>query len=102
MNELTLGNAAGAMDPFGTDVQSEELKQQLHEYVALLNGRAARNIDCVSYQQSGTIKDGTYEETACYEITLEDGTMLYAKCYETATTNRVGLVTFQLFTECPW
>lgn len=102
LKELALGNAEGAMAPFGSDVQNEDLKKQLEEYAVLIDGRAPDHCDCVRYERSGSIPERNYEETTYFEITLEDGAVLYAICRHSETDDRIGLISFELFTECPW
>lgn len=102
LRELALGNTEGAMAPFGTDVQNEELKKQLEEYAILIDGRAPDHCDCVRYERSGSIEERNYEETTCFEITLDDGAVLYAICHHSETDERIGLISFTLFAECPW
>ena len=102
LRELALGNAEGAMAPFGSDVRNADLKRQLEDYALLINGRAPDHCDCVRYERSGSIEERNYEETTCFEITLEDGAVLYAICRHSETSERIGLISFELYTECPW
>lgn len=102
LRELALGNAEGAMAPFGTDVQNEDLKKQLEEYAVMIAGRAPDHCDCVEYERSGSIEERNYEETTCFEITLEDGAVLYAICRFSETDERIGVISFELSTECLW
>lgn len=102
LRELALENAEGAMAPFGSDVQNGDLKEQLEAYATLLNGRAPDHCDCVQYERSGSIQERNYKETTCFEITLEDGAVLYAICYFSETDERIGVISFELSTECLW
>jgi hypothetical protein len=71
-------------------------------YAKLLDGREYLRCECVDYEVVGTRKEGNYEETTYHKITLKDETVLYAICYSIKDENSDGLVSFDLYTECPW
>lgn len=102
LEELTVGDIEGSLGPFRGDAITPELKEKMESYAVLLDGREYLRIECMNYEVVGTMKEGTYEETTYHRITLKDDTVLYAICYLLKDDSWEGLVSFDLYTECPW
>lgn len=67
-----------------------------------MDGRDYLRCECIDYEVVGSRKEGIYEETTYHKITLKDETILYAICYSVKDEEWDGLVSFDLYTECPW
>ena len=102
LEELIVGDIEGSLGPFRPDLWTDELREKMSGYAELLDGREYLRCECVNYEVVGTRKDGNYEETTYHKITLKDDTVLYAICYSLKDENSDGLVSFDLYTECPW
>lgn len=102
LEELIVGDIEGSLGPFRGDLWTDELKEKMAGYAELLDGREYLRCECVDYEVVGTRKEGIYEETTYHKITLKDDTVLYAICYSLKDENWDGLVSFDLYTECPW
>lgn len=102
LEELIVGDIEGSLGPFRGDVRTSELNEKMAGYAELLDGREYLRCECVNYEVVGTRKEGIYEETTYHKITLKDDTVLYAICYSLKDENWDGLVSFDLYTECPW
>ena len=102
LEELIVGDIEGSLGPFRPDLWTDELREKMAGYAELLNGREYLRCECVNYEVVGTRKEGNYEETTYHKITLKDDTVLYAICYSLKDENSDGLVSFDLYTECPW
>lgn len=102
LEELIVGDIEGSLGPFRGDLWTDELKEKMAEYAELLDGREYLRCECVNYEVVGTRKEGICEETTYHKIILKDNTVLYAICYSLKDENSDGLVSFDLYTECPW
>ena len=102
LEELIVGDIEGSLGPFRPDLWTDELREKMTGYAELLDGREYLRCECVNYEVVGTRKDVNYEETTYHKITLKDNTVLYAICYSLMDENSDGLVSFDLYTECPW
>lgn len=102
LEELIVGDIEGSLGPFRPDLLTDTLREKMAGYAELLDGREYLRCECVNYEVVGTRKEGNYEETTYHKITLKDDTVLYAICYSLKDENSDGLVSFDLFTECPW
>lgn len=102
LEELIVGDIEGSLGPFRGDVRTPELTEKMTEYSALLDGREYLRCECLDYEVVGTRKEGIYEETTYHRITLKDDTVLYAICYSLKDEEWDGLVTFDLYEDCPW
>lgn len=102
LEELIVGDIEGSLGPFRPDLWTDELRDKMAGYAELLDGRECLRCECMDYEVVGTRKEGNYEETTYHKITLKDNTVLYAICYSLKDENSDGLVSFDLYTECPW
>ena len=102
LEELIVGDIEGSLGPFRPDLWTDELRDKMAGYAELLDGREYLRCECMDYEVVGTKKEGNYEETTYHKITLKDNTVLYAICYSLKDENSDGLVSFDLYTECPW
>ena len=102
LEELIVGDIEGSLGPFRPDLWTDELREKMSKYAELLDGREYLRCECVNYEVVGTRKEGIYEETTYHKIILKDNTVLYAICYSLKDENSDGLVSFDLYTECPW
>ena len=102
LEELIVGDIEGSLGPFRPDLWTDELREKMAGYAELLDGREYLRCECMDYEVVGTRKEGNYEETTYHKITLKDNTVLYAICYSLKDENSDGLVSFDLYTECPW
>ena len=102
LEELIVGDIEGSLGPFRPDLWTDELRDKMAGYAELLDGREYLRCECVNYEVVGTRKEGNYEETTYHKITLIDNTVLYAICYSLKDENSDGLVSFDLYKECPW
>jgi len=102
LEELIVGDVDGSLAPFRSDAVTPELKERMAAYVRLLSGREYLRCECLDFEVTGTRKEGIYEETTYHRITLKDDTVLYAICYSLKDENQDGLVSFDLYTHCPW
>ena len=102
LEELIVGDIEGSLGPFRPDLWTDELRDKMAGYAELLDGREYLRCECMDYEVVGTRKEGNYEETTYHKITLKDNTVLYAICYSLKDENSDGLVSFDLYTECPW
>ena len=102
LEELIVGDVEGSLGPFRPDLWTDELREKMAGYAELLDGREYLRCECMDYEVVGTRKEGNYEETTYHKITLKDNTVLYAICYSLKDENSDGLVSFDLYTECPW
>ena len=102
LEELIVGDVEGSLGPFRPDLWTDELRDKMAGYAELLDGREYLRCECMDYEVVGTRKEGNYEETTYHKITLKDNTVLYAICYSLKDENSDGLVSFDLYTECPW
>ena len=102
LEELIVGDIEGSLGPFRPDLWTDELRDKMAGYAELLDGREYLRCECMDYEVVGTRKEGNYEETTYHKITLKDDTVLYAICYSLKDENSDGLVSFDLYTECPW
>jgi len=102
LEELIVGDIEGSFAPFRQEEQTPELEEKMKEYAALLDGREYLRCECVDYEVTGSRKEGLYEETTYHKITLKDNTVLYAVCYGKIDEEGERLVSFDLYTECPW
>ena len=102
LEELIVGDIEGSLGPFRPDLWTDELREKMTGYAELLDGREYLRCECVNYEVIGTRKEGNYEETTYHKITLKDETVLYAICYSLKDEDSDGLVSFDLYTECPW
>lgn len=102
LEELIVGDIEGSLGPFRADLWTDELREKMSGYAELLDGREYLRCECVDYEVVGTRKEGNYEETTYHKITLKDETVLYAICRSLTDENSDGLVSFDLYTECPW
>ena len=102
LEELIVGDIEGSLGPFQPDLWTDELREKMTGHAELLDGREYLRCECVNYEVVGTRKEGIYEETTYHKITLKDNTVLYAICYSLKDENSDGLVSFDLYTECPW
>lgn len=101
LKELIIGDIEGSVAPFRGDAITPELKEKMTAYAALLDGRDYLRCECIDYEVVGSRKEGIYEETTYHKITLKDETILYAICYSVKDEEWDGLVSFDLYTECP-
>ena len=102
LEELIVGDVKGSVAPFRGDTITPELEEKMTGYAQLLSGREYLRVECMNYEVVGTRKEGIYEETTYHRITLKDDTVLYGICYCLKDENADGLVSFELYTECPW
>ena len=102
LEELIVGDIEGSLGPFRPDLWTDELRDKMAGYAELLDGREYLRCECMDYEVVGTRKEGNYEETTYHKITLKDNTVLYAICYSLKDENSDGLVSFDLYIECPW
>ena len=102
LEELIVGDIEGSLGPFRPDLWTDELREKMAGYAELLDGREYLRCECMDYEVVGTRKEGNYEETTYHKITLKDNTVLYAICYSLKDENSDGLVSFDLYIECPW
>lgn len=102
LEELIVGDIEGSLGPFRPDLWTDELRDKMAGYAELLDGREYLRCECMDYEVVGTRKEGNYEETTYHKITLKDNTVLYAICYSLKDENSDGLVSFDLYMECPW
>ena len=102
LEELIVGDIEGSLGPFRPDLWTDELREKMAGYAELLDGREYLRCECVDYEVVGNRKEGNYEETTYHKITLKDNTVLYAICYSLKDENSDGLVSFDLYMECPW
>ena len=102
LKELIVGDVEGSLAPFRGDAITPELKETMAQYAQLIDGREYLRTECLDFEVIGTRKEGICEETTYHRITLMDETILYAICINYKDDNGDGLISFELYTECPW
>jgi len=102
IRELIVGDIEGSLDPFRSDARDEALTEKMTGYAELLDGRDYLRCECLDYEVTGSRQEGLCEETTYHRITLKDDTVFYAICECLTDENGDGLVSFSLYTECPW
>ena len=89
------------MAPFRMDAQ-EDQREKMESYVEWIDGREDESFEVVSYEVTGAREDGHCAETLHCQITFDDGTVMYAICYLLMDDQADGMISYDMYTECPW
>lgn len=103
---IAAGDIERAMYPIYSQKADPELKENMQSYSELIGGRDVLRCDCVNYNIEGDAVGPNdyedYEEMLQFEIMLEDETVLYAESVYIEDGDGIGIITFEMYEECPW